>query len=146
MSFTLYRPICHLKWQERILSLNLFNPMQTIIRYKAPNFMNCIKLVHKALSVRKTNSISHPPPLPTHIPPHPPHTQPSLHSVLLSTSHVYAGTWLGLCPTACQPTSLVLTLGWNCNHSQSGKRTIVDSRNLDIKNKNKLCYWVHRTH
>ena len=125
----------------RILSLNLFNPMQTIIRYKAPNFMNCIKSVHKALSVRKTNSLS--PSLPTHIPPPTPPTptQPSFHSVLLSTSHVYAGTWLGLCPTACQPTSSVLTLGWKCNHSQSGK--LIESLTLEtltLKTKNKLCY------
>lgn len=27
---------------------NLFNSMQTVIGYKAPNFMNCIKLDHKA--------------------------------------------------------------------------------------------------
>lgn len=85
MSFTLYRSICHLKRQEGILSLNLFNPMQTIIGYKAPNFMNCIKLVHKALSVSKTNSIS--PSLPTHIPT--PNTQPGFHSVLLLTSLVF---------------------------------------------------------
>ena len=115
MSFTLYRPICHLKWQERILSLNLFNPMQTIIRYKAPNFMNCIKLVHKALSVHKTNSLS--PSCPPISHPTPP---PSVHSVLLSASHVYVGPARAV-PHRPPTHSSLLTLGWNCNHSQRGK-------------------------
>lgn len=57
----------HLKWQKGTLSLNLFNPMQTVIVYKAPNFMNCIKLVHKAVSAKQIPFL--PPCLPTHSPP-----------------------------------------------------------------------------
>lgn len=127
MSFTLYRPICPLKWQEGTPSLNLFNPMQTIIGYKAPNFMNCIKLVHKALSVSKTNSIS--PSLPAH--PYPTsHTQPCFHSVLLPTSlRLMLGPGWGPHLIASQPTPFILALGWNWKQSQ--RRELIQSLTLE---------------
>lgn len=97
-------------WNDKKESFPLifFSSMQTIIGYKAPNFMNCIKLVHKALSVSKTNSVS--PSLPAH-----PHSHPLPTQVF--TLH-YCRPLLGLCwglaraVPHCQPTNLISSCTW----------------------------------